>query len=77
MIRTQIYLPEKMHMDLRFMAKMKGVSVSELVRQYLNEKIVIEKTKKLSIGEAMAQIRIKGTKKDRYVSRDIDKILYG
>jgi len=77
MTRTQIYLPEKMHMDLRFMAKMKGVSVSELIRQYLEEKIEIVKPKKKSLGAALAEIRIKGTKKDKYVSRDIDKILYG
>jgi hypothetical protein len=59
------------------MAKMKGVSVSELIRQYLEEKIVVEKPKKIPLSELFASIRIKGTKKDKYVSRDIDKILYG
>ena len=63
------------------MAKMKNVSVSELVRQYLNEKIDTVKPKKISFFHALENVRkeckIKVRKSDKYLSRDIDKILYG
>ena len=38
MQRTQIYFPEELHKDLKTMAKMMNVSLSEYIRMILEEK---------------------------------------
>ena len=43
MIRTQIYLPEELHRDLKLLAKTEGVNFSGLIREGAEE--VIKKKK--------------------------------
>lgn len=46
MVRTQIYLPEELHRDLKLLANTEGVNFSSLIREGAEE--VIKKKKKSS-----------------------------
>lgn len=75
MIRTQVYLPEDLNMELKLIAKQEGVNYSTLIREGV--RIVINKRnkkrgKKLGVGFVGI---IKGGPKD--LSKKIDTYLYG
>lgn len=77
MTRTQVYLPQDLREELQLIVRQEQTTMADFIRESVAEKVEKKKKKKISFSDAMSQIRIKGTKKDRYISRDIDKILYG
>lgn len=82
MIRKQIYLTEKMNEELQLLVRRgQAESQADFIRDAVEEKVEKVTPKKMPLGEALAQAsklchfsRKKGPK---YLSRDIDKILYG
>lgn len=80
MIRTQIYLDDNLITNLRIGAKYNKTTVSEYVRQLLNEKISpisIPATKKVSPLLKLAKLASKDPKPRRLInySGNIDKYL--
>ncbi|HBC73155.1 hypothetical protein A2379_02695 [Candidatus Amesbacteria bacterium RIFOXYB1_FULL_47_13] len=73
MIRTQVYLPEDVHRDLKLLAKTEGVNFSTLVRQGAEEIIKKKKIRKKDWRKLVGVI--KGGSRD--VSSKIDYYLYG
>lgn len=75
MIRTQIYLPDDLHTELRLLANTRQTNISKLIRE--GAKLVIQKeNKKISkkkFGEGFIGA-IKGGPKD--LSKNIDYYLY-
>ena len=56
LVRTQILFPKEDLLELRELAKGKGVSVSELVRKEIKEKTLKSQKKKMGSGEAMLKM---------------------
>lgn len=48
MIRTQVYLPEELHRELKLLAQTERVNYSELIRDGVRE-VITKKAKKQSI----------------------------
>ena len=85
MVRTQIYLPKSQLDLLKEKALEKGVTVSEMIRQIIDENINnTESTKKyqndgdflLSIAEKSKKYK-RDTNYPKDLSQNLDKYLYG
>ena len=79
MIRTQVYFEENQLLTLKRLAKQENKKFSVKLREIIDE--CIEKKKKYKNNEERQKawrefIGYNKTKGHRYLSRDIDKILY-
>lgn len=89
MIRTQIYLPENQVTQLKQIAYKEDLSVSEIIRRTLEEKLTIKikkgkDTKKKKYKNAgawlLSQARMaerRGWKGPKDLATNVDKYLYG
>ncbi|MBI4008704.1 CopG family transcriptional regulator [Candidatus Roizmanbacteria bacterium] len=89
MIRTQIYLPQNQISQLKQIAYKEEVSVSEIIRRTLEEKLTmkrkkgkdIKKKKYKNVGAwLLSQARMaerQGWKGPRDLASNVDKYLYG
>jgi len=75
MIRTQIYLPEDMHRDLKLLAKTERVNFSTLVRQGVEEVVSKRRQSKKKDWRKFIGAGGKGGPKD--LASKIDYYLYG
>ncbi len=53
MIRTQVYIPQEMMIDLRYLAKQKKLSVSDLIRKGADKVIRADKNQKKNTLESL------------------------
>lgn len=76
MIRTQIYIPEDLHLEAKMIAKRKDESLAELIRKLVRAGVKEEKKRiaKNSLN-SLAKLGITAGPKD--LSRNLDKYLYG
>lgn len=76
MIRTQIYIPEEIHQETKFLAQKQGKSMAELLRSFITIGVIEEKKKKSKQRSlsSLARLGIKGGPKN--LSKNIDKYLY-
>lgn len=79
MIRTQVYLPEELHQELKFLAKSEKINFSTLIREGAAEIIKKKNTKNLmkdeDWGKGFIGAGTKGGPKD--IASKIDYYLYG
>ena len=66
MLRTQIYLPEDLMTDLRCLATVEDISVSEVIRKNLKKSLKISEKKldpmKYFVGKGRAGVRTNAVK---------------
>lgn len=74
MIRTQIYIPKKLHQRAKQVAKEKGDSLASLLRGYITAGLDQEEKKKPGF-EALITLGLTGGPKD--LSEHMDDYLYG
>jgi hypothetical protein len=75
MIRTQIYISEKLHQTIKLLAQRKKKPFSQLVRQYLADGVLKEKAQTKSKPlSSLSDIGITAGPKD--LSQNMDKYLY-
>lgn len=74
MKRTQIYIPENMHKEMKNLAQKKDRSMSDLVRQFIEQGLEQESEDKTSDLSDLADLNFSGGPKD--LSENIDKYIY-
>ena len=78
MIRTQIYIEDRIHQDLRHLAEQERKSMAEVTRDILREGTAKRKTIDTSGRKTLrALTNIGATSDDPNVSENIDHYLYG
>lgn len=81
MNRTQIYLPKSQQVALKKEAQKRGSTVSAIVRDAIQEKLMIQAKKNQLIGNSLlaASRRINklGKKGPKDLATNLDKYLYG
>lgn len=77
MIRTQVYLPEEMHRDLKLMASARGVNYSTLIRTGVIRVLKDDQTKKKNNNAWKSFIGAGGKGGPKDVASRIDYFLYG
>ena len=78
MIRTQIYIEDRIHKDLRYLAAQEQKSMAEVTRDILREGIAKRKTIDTSGRKTLlALTNIGATSDDPHLSENIDHYLYG
>ena len=76
MIRTQVYIPDDLHWDLKLLAKTEGVNYSTLIREGVREIIRKKRTRRIKKwGEGF--FGAGGGKGPKNLSSKIDYYLYG
>lgn len=76
MLRTQIYLPEDLTRDLKFMAQKEDKPTAEIIRSLLKEGIRKRKTGK-SAGKTLLELTKLGAKGPGDLSTNLFDYLYG
>lgn len=76
MIRTQLYLPEELTLELKLLAQQLDVPIAEVIRKALTKGIHEVKKKKTKGLEGIVGM-IKSDKAPRDLSEKLDKYLYG
>lgn len=76
MIRTQIYLPDKMAQELKILAGELNISISETIRRAINKALPQIKKRQAKGLDTIIDL-IKTDKGPRNLSENIDKYLYG
>lgn len=78
MIRTQIYLPERLYTKIKLQARAKGQPAAQLIREQLERGFPGSKNqpkKEKNLAELAQELNIRGGPRD--LSRRIDDYLYG
>lgn len=76
MIRTQIYLPEQLYLQIRLMARQQNLPAAKVIRKLMVNGI--KKTKRETLGEAMLNLaKHASSKGPRDLSTRHDDYLYG
>ena len=74
MIRTQIYIPEELHQETKFLAQKQGKTMAELLRSFITIGVIEEKKKvKTPSLDRLIKLGVKGGPKD--LSKNFDKYL--
>lgn len=80
MTRTQVYLDDKMLMQIKLEAQLKGVKMSEFIRQLLAqgfETLPKTKTKNNGFGDMIGKYKTGGFDcKPEELSKKLDEIIY-
>lgn len=72
MKRTQIYLPEELHNQLQYQAKLQNISISELIRKRLHQITTDDKQpKKRSVYEFLDNFIKQGKRYGKKLPKDI------
>ena len=74
MKRTQIYLPEDLHKELSFQARLQKTTISQLVRKSIEANLGSSKKPKMSFKEFVEKNQFSGG--DPNLSKNIDYYLY-
>ena len=80
LVRTQILFPKEDLLELRELAKVRDISVSQLVRTEIKEKTLKVRKKKMGGAEAMLKFAKWARKRNVKAPRDLssnDSYLYG
>ena len=77
MIRTQVYLPEEMHRDLKLMASARDVNYSTLIRIGVTRELKDDQVKKKNSDAWKSFIGAGGKGGPKDVASRIDYYLYG
>lgn len=77
MNRTQIYLPKTQIETLRKIAQKRKVSISEVIRSLIREKLEKVQVKKEGLLAAARRINRLGIKGPKNLATNLDKYLYG
>ena len=77
MIRTQVYLPEEMHRDLKLLAAAQGVNYSTLIRTGVTHVLRDDQTKKKNSDAWKSFMGAGGKGGPKDISSRIDHYLYG
>lgn len=75
MKRTQLYLDEKIHKELSTQAKKENRTISDLVRDFVDEGLVVKRAQ--NNPKALIKLAKFGFRGPKNLSRDIDKVAYG
>ncbi len=75
MKRTQLYLDEKIHKELSGQARKENRTISDLVRDFVNEGLAIKKVS--NDPQALIKLSKFGFRGPRNLSKEIDKVAYG
>lgn len=75
MIRTQIYIPEELHVEAKMIAKQGDESLANLFRRLLTRYIVEEK-QKMKPKSLVSLTKLKFTLGPKDLSTNMDKYLY-
>lgn len=75
MIRTQLYLPERLYQELDLLAKRKRQPKAKVIRELL-EKGVSGQTRRGAAGRALLRLAQIGARGPKDLSKRIDEILY-
>ena len=79
MVRTQLYLPEKLYKGLKSQAKAKGMTFAGYVRIYLERDVLEKKGKKKTVNQRYPFLKYAGMFKGSPNDADndeIDKAIY-
>ena len=79
MVRTQLYLPEKLYKGLKAQAKEKGMTFAGYVRVYLEKEVLEEKGKEKSLYQKYPFLKKAGSLKlgkNATDNDEIDKAIY-
>lgn len=78
MIRTQVYIPEDIYRDLKFLAKTSKENISQLIREGADE-VIKKRTKKPTKGKTTWGKGFIGAGKGgpKNLSKNIDRYTYG
>jgi len=79
MIRTQVYLEDQIHKDLRQLAQQENKSMAEVTRDILKEGVAKRKTIDTTGKKTLQKLFAIGATggDDPYLSENIDHYLYG
>ena len=76
MIRTQIYLPEDMHMDIKMKAAKTKKSQAVIIREAIKKGLKPRRTSK-TLGEELLELAKLGGRGPKDLSTNLDAYLYG
>ena len=76
MLRTQIYLPEELYQEIKWLAKKKEQSTASLIRDFLGESLKRTK-KKRNAGTTLKEITALATEGPSDLSTNLFDYLYG
>ncbi|HLC93964.1 MAG TPA: CopG family transcriptional regulator [Patescibacteria group bacterium] len=71
MKRTQIYLPEELHYELGYLAKLQNSSISEIIRKTLKQSLKKQKGRKKSAYAFFDYLIKQGKKYGKNLPRDL------
>jgi len=78
MIRTSILLPEALNQDLRITAKQEETSITDLMRELLDQALAARRKRQLiRTYEVLERLNGAGSKGLTDVSQKVDEVLYG
>jgi len=76
MIRTQLYLPEEITLELKLLAQQLNTSVAETIREVIAKGLPQIKKKKAKNLDAIVGM-VKSDRAPKDLSENLDKYLYG
>lgn len=74
MIRTQIYIPETLHTQVKLFARNQKKSLAEVLREFIKQGMVGKKNSGVKTLQSLIDLKITGGPKD--LSKNLDKYLY-
>ena len=74
MIRTQIYIPEMLHSQVKLLAKRQNKPLAQILRDFIKQGMVQTQNTGAKSLQALTKLRITGGPKD--LSKNLDKYLY-
>lgn len=74
MIRTQIYIPETLHSQLKLLASRQKKSLAEVLREFIKQGMVNKQNTGVKSLQSLIDLKITGGPKD--LSKNLDKYLY-
>lgn len=74
MIRTQIYIPETLHSQVKLLASKQKKPLAEILRDFIKQGMVKKQNTGAKSLQALTKLKITGGPKD--LSKNLDKYLY-
>ena len=74
MIRTQIYIPETLHSQVKLLASKQKKPVAEILRNFIKQGMIQKQNTGTKSLQALIKLKITGGPKD--LSKNLDKYLY-
>lgn len=74
MFRTQIYIPETLHSQVKLLASRQKKSLAEVLREFIKQGMVNQQNTGVKSLQSLIDLKITGGPKD--LSKNLDKYLY-